>query len=88
MATHKSAEKRARQSVKRSLRNKTVISAVKTFEKKLVKSIVAKSNDVEANLKLAMSHLMKAVSKGVLKKETASRRISRLSTRVSQLAKK
>ena len=88
MANHKSAAKRARQAVKRQTRNTTVTSAVKTFEKKVLKAIENKSAK-EAGVALSefTSKIMAAVSKGVLKKTTASRKVSRLSTRVSTLGK-
>lgn len=86
MANHKSSEKRARQTIKRTTRNTQIKNAVKTFEKKLVKAIEAKSaKDAGAALSQFTSQVMSAVAKGALKKETASRKISRLSTRVSAL---
>lgn len=86
MANHKSAAKRARQAVKREDRNTQVKSAVKTFEKKVLKAVENKSakEAVEA-LKEFTSKMMTAASKGVIKKETASRKISRLATRVSKI---
>jgi len=87
LANHKSAAKRARQAVRRQARNTKVISAMKTFEKKVVKAVENKSaQDAAAALKEFTSQVMAAVSKGSLKKETASRKVSRLSTRVSKLA--
>lgn len=87
MANHKSAQKRARQTTRREARNTMVLSSVKTFEKNLLKGIETKSKDVEERLKAFVSKAMSAVSKGVLKKETASRKISRLSTRLAQITK-
>ena len=87
MANHKSAEKRARQAVRRKARNTNVESAVRSFEKTLHKAIDSKSKDVAEHLKVYTSKVMSAVSKGVIKKETASRKISRLSTRVAALVK-
>jgi small subunit ribosomal protein S20 len=87
LANHKSAEKRARQSVKRNTRNNNVQSAVRTFEKNLHKAIDAKSKDVAEHLKAYTSRIMSAVTKGVVKKETAARKISRLSARVSAVTK-
>jgi small subunit ribosomal protein S20 len=62
---------------------------VKTHEKHLVKAIEAK--DLKALpelLKNFTAEVMKAAQKGVLKKETASRKIGRVSTRVSALGAK
>ncbi len=84
MANHKSAEKRARQSVKRKARNSQTKASVKTSEKNLVKGIEAKSKDLPQLLSAYMKRAMSAVSKGALRKETVARKISRLSTRASQ----
>ena len=82
MANHKSAEKRARQSVKRKARNTSRKATVKTFERNLLKGIEAKSKDLPALLKAYVSKAMKATAKGTLNKSTVSRKIGRLSTRV------
>lgn len=87
MANHKSAEKRARQSIKRNARNTSVEAAVKTFEKNLVKAIETKSKEAPALLKAYTAKAMSAVSKGSLSKQTVSRKIGRLSTRVAALTK-
>jgi len=88
LANHKSAEKRARQAVKRSSRNSQNKASVKTVETRLTKAIDAKSKDVATLLSTYTKHAMSAVSKGVLKKETVSRKIGRLSKRVSALSAK
>ncbi|HRO68384.1 MAG TPA: 30S ribosomal protein S20 [Pseudobdellovibrionaceae bacterium] len=85
MANHKSAAKRARQSVKRNTVNSRRKSTVKTYEKNLIKALAAK--DVKALpelLKNLTSQFMKAANKGALNKATISRKIGRLSTRVQQ----
>lgn len=88
MATHKSAEKRARQSVKRAKRNSMVMSSVRTVEKKLRSSIAAADKTLAAQLlKEFSSYADGAVSKGVLHYKTAARKISRLATRVNSLTK-
>lgn len=84
MATHKSAEKRARQSIRRTSRNGKVRSGVKTAEKSLVSALQTKSADTAKLLSEYTKKIMSAVSKGVIKKETASRKISRVSTRLSK----
>jgi len=84
VANHKSAAKRARQSIKKTSTNAARKSRVKTAEKSLIKAIAAK--DVKALpvlLQNFTSEIMKAAKSGVMKKETASRKISRVSTRVS-----
>ncbi len=86
MATHKSAEKRARQAIKRHDRNRVIRGAVRSQVKNLRKAIDA--GDAEAaqvQLRLAEREWRKAASKGVLKKATVNRKISRLAKAVGQL---
>ena len=86
MATHKSADKRIRQITKRTAINRARMSRVRTFVKK-VETAVA-SGDKEAArcaLQLAQPELHRAVTKGVLHKNTASRKLSRLAARVNAL---
>ena len=83
LANHKSAIKRARQSIRRAKRNQSTTSNVKTFERKLRAAIAGKKADeVPELLKAYSSRISKAVQKGVIKFETASRKLSRLSTLV------
>ena len=83
---HKSTIRRARQSEKRQERNRGPLSAVKGLVKKLQTAIAEKKvEDAKASLREATSALSKAVTKGVLKANTASRRISRLTLRVNSL---
>lgn len=85
MANHKSAAKRARQSLKRNAVNGRRKGSVRTAEKNLLKALTGK--DLKALpelLKGFTSDMMKAASKGVLKRETVARKIGRLSTRVQQ----
>lgn len=84
---HKSTIKRARQAEKRHLRNRAVLSAVKNVMKKVTTALDEKKpQEAKASLREAASALNKAVSKGVLKPNTASRRVSRLAARVNALA--
>ncbi len=88
MANHPSADKRNRQRIKRTLRNRTVKSEVRT-EVKIVREAVA-AKDVKAAqtaLHTATVTLDKAASKGALNKKTASRRLSRLAKQVHKLSK-
>ena len=79
MAHTKSALKRIRQDKRRNLKNQSVKSTVRTatraFRETLETGDAAKS---QASLKTATKTLGKAASKGVLRKQTAARRISRL----------
>lgn len=89
MANHKSAEKRARQSLRRNLVNSSRRSVVRTAEKALLKALSAKdsgtlSEQLKGLLKNYMSEMGKAAKNNVFKKTTASRKISRLSSRVHQ----
>jgi small subunit ribosomal protein S20 len=81
-----SAMKRARQAIKRNLRNRTVRSTVKTIIKK-VETEIASGNKEDAGKALleAVKALNKAASKGVIHRNTASRNISRLTRKVNAL---
>ncbi len=79
MARHKSAEKRARQSVKRAARNSAVESRVKTQVRAFREALESgDKSKIDAALLSATRELQKAASKGVLHKRNASRRVSRL----------
>ena len=86
MANIKSAKKRVLVAERNRLKNVAVKSEIKTAIRKTLELAQAKN---EAELKTAMSHAYKlcdkAVSKGVLHKNTAARRVSRLSARVKAL---
>ena len=84
MANHKSAIKRHKQSEKRRLRNAAVKTAIKSQVKK-VRSALDSGDAGEADnqLKRAVTLLDRAVTKGVLHRNNASRRISRLTTAVN-----
>lgn len=88
MATHKSAEKRARQAIKRNRRNSDVEGAVRTFEKK-IRAAIAAGNKTEAATLFNgyMSKVSKAATKGVYHLKTASRKVSRIAERISQMGK-
>ncbi len=84
---HKSTIRRARQSEKRQERNRATLSAVKGLVKKVQTAVAEKRvQEAKASLRDATSALSKAVTKGVLKRNTASRRISRLTLHVNSLA--
>jgi small subunit ribosomal protein S20 len=86
MAHHKSAEKRLRQTVKRTAINRARDSRVKTAVKSVEAAIASgKKDTAEAALKAAQPILQSGVGKGVLHKNTAARKISRLSKRVKAL---
>ncbi|CBG39401.1 30S ribosomal protein S20 [Helicobacter mustelae] len=87
MANHKSAEKRIRQTIKRTERNRYYRTRIKNIIKAVRTSVAA--NEVEKAqeaLKIANKELHKFVSKGIIKKNTASRRVSRLNAAVKKIA--
>lgn len=87
MATHKSAKKAHLISLKNKARNSSVLSRMKTFVKKVEQSISNKDiKEAEAALRTAESEIMKSVTKGILKLNTASRKVSRLAKRVKALS--
>ena len=87
MANIKSAKKRVLVSATKAERNKEIKSGVKTAVKK-VDAAIAANNKEEALSELtnATSVIEKAASKGVLHKNTASRKVSRLSKAVNGMA--
>lgn len=86
MANHPSAEKRNRQRVKRTLRNRGVKSAVRTLVKRVRAAVEAKDAAKAAEeLKLAVKSLDRAASKGVVHPKAASRAVSRLTSSVHKL---
>ncbi len=86
MATHKSAAKRARQSVRKNMTNRKNRSTVRTAERQ-IRELIAKKDkkSAEALLHTFMSVLGKAAHKGALHTRAAARRISRVSQQVSNL---
>lgn len=86
MANHPSAEKRNRQRIKRTARNRSIKSSFRTLVKR-VREAVAKGDreGAVAALKKATVALDSAVTKGVLHRATASRSISRLSRAVHKI---
>ena len=86
MAIHASAIKRHRQSLKRRAKNKEAKSRIRTLIKKVHEAIEAK-NGATASLHLREVNraLGKAVGQGIMKRNTASRWLSRLARSASQL---
>ncbi len=87
MANTKSAKKAARQTVRRTEMNKARRSRLKTFVRK-VEEAIALGNKEAANLALreAQPEIQRSASKGIIHKNTASRKISRLSARIKALS--
>jgi small subunit ribosomal protein S20 len=88
VANHPSAEKRNRQRVKRTLRNRSIKSAVRTQVKNVRAAIAAKDPKAAGEaLAAATVSLDRAASKGAMAGKTVSRTISRLATQVHGLGK-
>jgi small subunit ribosomal protein S20 len=86
MASHKSAEKRIRQTAKRTAINRARKSRVRTFVKKVETAIAAGNAEAARSaLRQAQPELHRATSKGVLHKNTAARKLSRLARRINAL---
>jgi len=89
MANHKSAKKRIKQTIKRTERNRFYKTRIKNITKAVIEAVEA--NEVEKAqdaLKIANKKLHSYVSKGILKKNTAARKVSRLNKLVKELAQK
>jgi small subunit ribosomal protein S20 len=87
MAHHPSAKKRIRQTAKRTEINRSRLSRIRTFIKKVEQAVASGDPDsARAALRAAEPEIRRGVNKGVLKLNTASRRISRLSKKVNQVA--
>ena len=78
MANIKSQIKRNRQNERRRVRNKAVRSELKTRQKAVLQAAENGSDDVAELTRLAIKRLDKAASKGVIHKNQAARRKSRL----------
>jgi small subunit ribosomal protein S20 len=86
MATHKSAEKRIRQTEKRTAINRSRMSRVRTFVKKVETAIeTGDKQAAQLAFQVAQPELHRAITKGVLHKNTVSRKLSRLATRINAL---
>ena len=87
MANIKSAKKRILEKKKKMERNKAIKSGVKTSIKKVYAAIAANDKEAaKAALLHAASKIDKAASKGVYHKNTASRKISRMTIAVNKIA--
>ena len=87
MANHKSAEKRIRQTERRTAVNKARLSRIRTFVKKVEAALDAGDRTTaQAAFLAAQPELQRGVTKGVLHKNTAARKISRLAHRLRTLS--
>ena len=87
MANIKSAKKRIIVNKKRADRNKAIRSKVKTCMKKVEAAVAAKDAvAAKANLRVAISEIEKAGSKGVYPKNNVAHKVSRLTKLVNSIA--
>jgi small subunit ribosomal protein S20 len=86
MANHKSAAKRAKQTIVKTERNRFFKARIKNVVKSVLVAIDAKDKDAAATaMKNANKYLHHCVSKNILKKATAARKVSRLQVKVNAL---
>jgi small subunit ribosomal protein S20 len=87
MANSAQAKKRVRQTERRTVVNRDRRSRIRSFVKKVEEAIDAGDQDAARTaLKQAEPELMRGVTKGVLHKNTASRKVSRLSKRIAAIS--
>ncbi|OIP85609.1 MAG: 30S ribosomal protein S20 [Rhodobacterales bacterium CG2_30_65_12] len=86
MANSPQSKKRARQNERRFQINKARRSRIRTYLRKVEEAIASGDKDAAATaLKAAQPELMRGVTRGVYHKNTAARKMSRLSSRVKAL---
>ena len=86
MANHASAKKRMRQIQRKTTINRSRVSRIRTFCKSVESALARGDRDAaESALKLAEPELQRGVTKGVVHRNTAARKISRLTRRVCAL---
>jgi small subunit ribosomal protein S20 len=86
MPHHKSAEKRLRQTVKRTEINRSRLSRVRTFVKNVESALATgDKNAAQSAFNLAQPELHRATTKGVMHRNTVARKLSRLAARINAL---
>lgn len=92
MPSHRSAEKAVRHSARRALINRMRISRIRTFVRKVESAASAFGKDpaitkesLDASFVAAEKELMRGASKGVLHKNAASRKVSRLQHKIRKV---
>jgi small subunit ribosomal protein S20 len=81
VANIKSAQKQNRKMIKHRARNRAAMASLRTAVKNARTAVDGKAADAQDLLKKAVSIIDSAVTKGILKRQTASRYVSRLATR-------
>lgn len=85
MPNKKSAAKELRKTVTRTAANKQVAKIFKTLVKENLKKIKAGDQQVKEDFRKTVQALDKAVKKGIMKKNTASRKKSRLAKKINTI---
>jgi len=85
MPNKKSAQKELRKNVKRNAANKRISNKLKTAIKANIKKITAGDKSVKENLPATLKAIDKAAKKGIIKKNTASRKKSRLMKKINSI---
>ena len=86
MANTPQAKKRIRRNATRQTINHSRVGRIRTFIKAVESAIASgKKKDAAEALKMAQPEIARGVARGVIHKNTAARRISRLSKRVASL---
>ena len=86
MPSHASAEKRVRKTTRRTAVNKNRKSQIRTAVRKVEEALAAGNREAAiAAFKAAEPQIMRGTSKGVIHKNTGSRKVSRLAARLKKL---
>ncbi len=87
MATHKSAEKRIRQTKRRTDVNQATLSRFRSSVRKVEDAITnGDKKAAEAAMRVAEPELVKSAAKGLIHRNTATRKISRLVQRIKSMS--
>ena len=87
MAHSRQAKKRVRQTRRSTLANKSRMSRIRTFIRKVEAAVADGDHEAaRAALRSAQPEIMRGVSRGVIKRSTAARRVSRLSKQVKAMS--
>lgn len=87
MAHHKSALKRIRRNLRRAAVNRMRLSRVRGLMKKVEEAVAGGDQDVaRAALRAAEPEIMRGANRGVIKRNTASRKVSRMAARVNAIS--
>jgi small subunit ribosomal protein S20 len=86
MANHKSSAKRAKQTIVKTERNRFYKTRIKNVTKDVLSAVEANDKEkAEAAMKTANKYVHHCIAKGILKKGTAARKVSRLQVKVNAL---